>query len=130
MSDESQAAADAAISADAALADVATPPQQAVVLEQGYDHTFSIVAVEGEREWTKLTALRDHFRHKGNWSWFLMGLMGFMVAFQSFLIVMVGIGWWDFTKYEWLLPTLMIQYLLQVAGLAFVAVRSLFKDVS
>lgn len=121
---------ESAISPDAALADVASPHQQDIEFEEGYDLHFSTVSVEAERAWANLTGLRDHFRHKGYWSFFLMILMGFMVLFQSWLVWMVGGGWWDFTKYAWLLPTLMIQYLLQVTGLALVAVRSLFKDLS
>ncbi|MFI4965162.1 MAG: hypothetical protein ACHP9T_07315 [Caulobacterales bacterium] len=117
------------ISPAAALADVVAPADESRALEERFDERFGREAIEAERAWAKLIGLRDHFRHKGNWSWFLMGLMGFMVLFQSLLIVMVGGGWWDFTKYAWLLPTLMIQYLLQVAGLALVAVRSLFKDL-
>lgn len=118
------------ISADAALADVASPFQETEALEAGYEHHFTMVSVEAERAWTNLTGLRDHFRHKKYWSWFLMGLMAFMVLFQSWLIWMVGGGWWNFKDYDWLLPTLMIQYLLQVAALALVAVRSLFKDIT
>lgn len=120
----------ASISPEEALADIATPAQETRDLEAGYDASFSTAAIDAERAWEKLVGLRDHFRHKKYWSWFLMGLMGFMVVYQSWLIWMVGGGWWDFTDYAWLLPTLMIQYLLQVAGLALVAVRSLFRDVT
>jgi hypothetical protein len=126
----SGAIGESAISPDAALADVASPPQQNIEFEAGYDLSFTAASVEAERAWANLIGLRDHFRHKGYWSLFLMTVMAFMVLFQSWLIWMVGGGWWDFTKYEWLLPTLMVQYLLQVAGLALVAVRSLFKDIS
>jgi hypothetical protein len=113
-----------------ALADVATPPEESRAHEERFEERFTREAIETERALATLVGLRDHFRHKGNWSWFLMALMGFMVAFQSWLIWMVGGGWWDFTDYDWLLPTLMIQYLLQVAGLALVAVRSLFRDMN
>lgn len=115
---------------DAALDDVVAPPTETFELETRYEARFTMQAVDVERGFANLLGLRDHFRHKKYWSWFLMTIMAFMVVFQSLVIWMVGGGYWDFTKYAWLLPTLMIQYLAQIAGLALVAVRSLFKDIS
>ncbi|WP_430422038.1 hypothetical protein [Phenylobacterium sp.] len=116
--------------AEAVFADLVAPPAESLALETRYEEHFTVQAVEAERALAHLIGLRDHFRHKKLWSWFLMALMGFMVGFQSWLIYRVGIGFWDFKDYAWLLPTLMIQYLLQVAGLAYIAVRSLFKDLN
>jgi len=48
--------------------------------------------------------------------------------FQMFLLMMVGWGWWDFTKYDWLLPMLLVQNFAQIVGLALVVVRSLFDS--
>lgn len=52
-----------------------------------------------------------------------------MVIFESILVMCVGFGWWDFTKYSWLIPTLMIQFLAQIVGLGLLVVKSLFKDM-
>lgn len=58
-----------------------------------------------------------------------MGLMGVMILFQSYLLLKVGVGDWDFSKYEWLLPALLVQNLAQVVGLAVFVVKALFKDL-
>ena len=58
-----------------------------------------------------------------------MGLMGVMILFQSYLMFKVGVGDWDFSKYEWLLPALLVQNLAQVVGLAVFVVKALFKDL-
>ena len=57
-----------------------------------------------------------------------MFLMAVMIGFQSYLLVMVGQGKWDFTEYSWLLPALLAQNLAQVIGLAVFVVRALFSD--
>ena len=44
--------------------------------------------------------------------------MAFMVLFQSFLLWVVGSGVWNFDKYTWLLPALLVQNLTQIVGLA------------
>jgi hypothetical protein len=49
--------------------------------------------------------------------------------FQCLLLFQVGRGEWDFTKYEWLLPILLVQNLGQIISLAFVVIKSLFKDL-
>lgn len=83
--------------------------------------------VKSEVDWAHLKGLQDHYWHKGAWSWFLMGLLVLMIGFQSFLLVMVGLGFWDFTQYEWLLPALLVQNLGQIIALAYVVVKSLFR---
>lgn len=117
------------ISAAAALQDVVAQPTEARTYEDRFDEMFLMRSINGEREFAKLAGLRDHFRHKKLWSWFLMGLMAFMVGFQSWLIWQVGIRHWNFMGYQWLLPTLMVQYLVQIVGLALFVVRSLFKQM-
>jgi hypothetical protein len=92
------------------------------------EREFTQAAVRSEVEWAHLKGLQDHYWHKGNWSWFLMLIMSAMIIFQSFLLGMVGSGVWDFSKYEWLLPALLVQNLGQIIALAFVVVRSLFRD--
>lgn len=92
------------------------------------EREFSQAAVRSEVEWAHLKGLQDHYWHKGNWSWFLMLIMSAMIVFQSVLLGLVGLGVWDFSKYEWLLPALLVQNLGQIIALAFVVVRSLFRD--
>lgn len=85
--------------------------------------------VRHEAEYAHLKGLRDHYHHKGKWSWFLMGLMGWMVAFQCVLLWMVGAKIWDFTPYKWLLPALLAQNFAQIVGLALWVVKALFRDL-
>lgn len=89
--------------------------------------TYDDFSVKAEAEWAHLKGLQDHYAHKGKWSWFLMGLLSAMIIFQSLLLWMVGIGVWDFTKYDWLLPALLVQNLGQIIALAYVVVKSLFR---
>ena len=77
-----------------------------------------------------LAGARDHYLHIGKWSKFLMSAIGGMILFQSALLTLVGLGWLDFTQYEWLLPVLLVQNLGQIVGLALYAVRYLFSDIS
>lgn len=95
--------------------------------ERTFDQEFRSTSSDAAQDYAKLVGLRDHFNHKRYWSWFLMGAMGIMITFQSVLITMVGTKMWDFTGYDWLLPTLMIQYLIQIVGLAVFVVKSLFN---
>lgn len=77
-----------------------------------------------------LEGARDHYLHKGKWSKFLMRAIGGMILFQSGLLLLVGLGWLDFTPYDWLLPVLLVQNFGQIVGLALYAVRYLFSDIS
>lgn len=83
--------------------------------------------VAAEMGWVHLRGLQDHYWHKGIWSWFLMALLTGMICFQSILLWCVGLGIWDFTKYQWLLPALLVQNLGQIIALAYVVVKSLFR---
>lgn len=98
--------------------------------EQSFEENFRKFAIDSERSYVNLQGLRDHYVHKGRWSWFLMFIMFLMVVFQCFLMWKVGEGVWDFVKYKWLLPLLLVQNLAQVVGLAVFVVKSLFKDIS
>ena len=77
-----------------------------------------------------LQGARDHYYHKGNWSWFLMVVIGAMMLLQFALLFPVGLGWLDYKDYDWLLPVLLAQTFGQVTGLAVYAVRYLFSDIS
>jgi hypothetical protein len=97
--------------------------------ESYYRREFSVTEIQGETEYEHLKGLRSHYKHKGRWSWFLMLAMGSMILFQMVLLEHVGLGLWDFSEYEWLLPVLLVQNLAQVIGLAVFVVKALFRDV-
>lgn len=97
--------------------------------ELDFEQSFDRRSIDAERAWVHLQGLQDHYKHKGRWSGFLMLVLAGMILFQWVLLGFVGAGKWDFTKYEWLLPILLVQNLGQIIGLAFVVVKSLFKDL-
>lgn len=96
--------------------------------ERRWVRSFNEKSVGSQEQYERLKGLQDHYRHKGRWSYFLMFLMTAMIGFQSYLLAMVGAGYWDFKAYDWLLPALLAQNLAQVVGLAVFVVRSLFSE--
>lgn len=110
------------------LKSVKTTSKKQRQLEESFKKVTEAQSVESERKYTHLRGLRDHYRHKGWWSFFLMALMSVLVLFQCFLLWKVGAGSWDFKSYDWLLPALLVQNLAQIVGLATFVVRSLFKE--
>lgn len=97
-------------------------------VERMWNRRFGAVAVKAEARYEHLRGLRDHYTHKRIWSYVLMGMMALLLAFQCLLLGLVGSGVWDFTPYDWLLPALMVQNLAAIIGLAYVVVKSLFRD--
>tara|TARA_R110002049_G_C9097405_1_gene556740 strand:- start:409 stop:819 length:411 start_codon:yes stop_codon:yes gene_type:complete len=103
---------------------------QASSKEKKYIYRFGKGSVAQQANYEHLKGIRDHYEHKGRWSNFLICTIAAMLAFQSYLLVMVGRGVWDFSAYEWLLPALLVQNLAQVVGLSVWAVKYLFSDIS
>lgn len=103
--------------------------QAPAAAEERYSVRFRRQSSAAQMEYAHLQGLRDHYRHKGRWSTFLMFVMAGMVLFQSVLLGLVGAGIWDFSRYAWLLPALLVQNLAQVIGLAVFVVKALFRDV-
>lgn len=101
-------------------------------LEKNYRRSLLARRAGAEADYhaTHLQGARDHYYHKGKWSWFLMGAIGAMMLLQFALLFPVGLGWLDYTAYDWLLPVLLVQTFGQVTGLAVYAVRYLFSDIS
>lgn len=98
--------------------------------ELDYLEEYRLRSIQTEVDYAHLEGIRDHYKHKGNWSTFLMLAVAGMLLFQSFLLCEVGLGRLDFKDYEWLLPALLVQNLGQVIGLAVYAVRYLFSDIT
>lgn len=98
--------------------------------EKEYKRRFQNLSIEGGVEYAHLKGIQDHYKHKGRWSNFLILAIAAMLVFQSVLLIKVGLGKWDFTAYDWLLPALLVQNLAQVVGLSVWAVKYLFSDIS
>lgn len=97
--------------------------------EQKYEENFNQLSLSGEIEYQHLRGVKDHYTLKKCWAIFVMVMMFLMIIFQMGLLIAVGVNGLDYTKYEWLLPTLMIQYFGQIVGLAYIIVKSLFKKI-
>ena len=108
---------------------VQAAPVDATRYERQFQEDFRVKSLHAETGYAHLKGLIDHYKHKSRWSYFLMFLMFIMVLFQSVLMGCVGAGKWDFTKYEWLLPALLVQNLAQIVGLAVFVVKALFRDM-
>lgn len=83
-------------------------------------------ALDRQMGYAKLKAFQAHHDNKGRWSVFIMVAMGAMIFYQSVLLGLVGAKVWDFTAYEWLLPSLLVQNLAQIITLAAIIVKALF----
>lgn len=117
-------------SGDVLSAITADNPQGTSRTERQFARKTEERAVPAQLEYEHLKGVKDHYTHKGRWSFFLMCAVGGMLIFQSVLLVRVGQGRLDFSSYEWLLPALLVQNLGQVIGLAVYAVKYLFSDIS
>lgn len=85
-------------------------------------------ALKNELAFAKLVAFRSHHGSKRAWSRFMILVMAVLIGFQILLLVKVGQGEWDFTKYEWLLPVILVQNFGQIVALAVIVVRALFDS--
>ena len=110
-------------------ADAVASASESNQLERKFRRIFKSESASKQQEYAHLAGLQDHYKHKSFWSYFLMAVMAFMVGFQSYLLYMVGSEQWDFTKYAWLLPVLLVQNLAQIVGLAVFVVKALFKEM-
>jgi hypothetical protein len=97
--------------------------------ERKFVNEFQENAIQSETMYAHLDGVKDHYKQKRIWSTFLMCAIGGMLLFQSVLLVVVGAEYLDYSKYEWLLPVLLVQNLAQVIGLAVWAVKYLFSDI-
>lgn len=111
------------------LRELKRTPSNTIAKEEKFEEEFHEHSLKSERGYVHLEGLIDHYAQKKNWSVWILGMMVFMVLFQSFLLCMVGANVWSFEKYTWLLPALLVQNLAQVVGLAVLVVRSLFRDL-
>ncbi len=86
--------------------------------------------LKAETAYAHLEGTKSHYRHKTIWSLFLVGCVAGMLVYQMWFLWAVGTDRLDFTEYDWLLPTFLVQSFGQIVGLAVYAVRSLFRDIT
>jgi len=100
---------------------------------EGGQHYLSAVYSQALTSWTEYEhylGIRQHYQHKGRWSWFLLVAIGGMILYQMVILFLVGDKRLDFTDYDWLLPGLLVQNLGLIVGLATYAVKHLFSDIT
>ena len=98
-------------------------------LQDRFSKLFASKSVESEIKLAHLDGIRDHYKQKKCWSFFLMFIISVLVGFQTVLLILVGEGRWNFEVYEWLLPALLVQNFASIVMLARYAVQSLFRDI-
>ena len=95
-----------------------------------YIALFDSQELESRTKYEHYKGVQQHYKHKGQWSRFLLWAVGCMIGYQMILLVLVGSGVLDFKAYDWLLPVLLVQNLAQIVGLASYAVKHLFRDIT
>jgi hypothetical protein len=83
---------------------------------------------EADRERIELDGRREYFRLRNKWSWCIIAWITCLILFNIALAVAIGLGWFDFTEYEWFITAITVETFLQVVGLGYIAVRYLFSD--
>ena len=66
---------------------------------------------------------------RGNWSLSLIVWISGLLLYQVALAVVVGLGWLDFTKYQWFLPLVVAQNFGQIVGMGYIIIRFLYPGV-
>lgn len=52
--------------------------------------------------------------------------ISFFIAFHLVLTMGVGLGWFDYREYQWLIPLITVENFLQVVGMGYIVVRFLY----
>lgn len=76
----------------------------------------------------EIVGRRKYFELRGKWSSWIVGWITGLIAFNSIITIAVGVGFLDYTKYEWFITVVLAETFLQIVGLGYVAVKYLFKD--
>ena len=95
-----------------------------------YIALFDSQELESRTQYEQYKGVQQHYKHKGQWSRFLLWAVGCMIGYQMILLVLVGSDVLNFEDYDWLLPVLLVQNLAQIVGLASYAVKHLFRDIT
>lgn len=70
----------------------------------------------------------QYFELRRSWSIYLMRALGISIAFQGFVVVLVGAGSLPFRGHEIFLNTVSGEIFLQIAGMCLIIVRCLFPS--
>ncbi len=95
-----------------------------------YITSFDSQELESQTKYEHYKGVQQYYKHKGQWSRFLLWAIGCLIGYQMVLLVLVGFRVLNFKDYDWLLPALLVQNLAQIVGLASYAVKHLFSDIT
>lgn len=82
-----------------------------------------IKRIDVERE-----GLQKYYLLRTHWSWFAFFLLLIMILFQGWIVVGVGLKWFDFSKYDSLIKLVVGENFLQIVGISLIVVKFLFPN--
>lgn len=90
-------------------------------------HGDFLRAKESTEAQVKLAGLKDYYAMRRGWGTFLKWCLGIILAFNIFLVILVGI---NFLRYrdEWFLRIVLTTNLADIIGLVYLVVRFLFSN--
>lgn len=82
---------------------------------------------EASLEAVEIGGRKQFYQLQGRWSWWIIGWITALIAFNAGLTVAVGLKWVDFAGMEWFITAVTVETFLQVVGLGYVAAKYLFS---
>ncbi len=70
---------------------------------------------------------KEVIKMRRHWSYLLLGVITFIVVFDSFVILAVGFKWMNFES-NIIMPVFVAESLIKTLGLAFIVVNFLFNE--
>lgn len=87
---------------------------------------FAVARIKSQAERVEIDGRIAFFRMRSTWSIAIMVWISIFIAFHVTLTFFIGWGWLDFTKYKWLIPTMVGENFLQIVGMGYIVVRFLY----
>lgn len=84
----------------------------------------SLLAADKQR--VELDGRRQYFSLQAEWSTAIILWITSLLAFNCYLVLVVGAGWLTYSRSPWLVTTFATEIFLQVIGLGYIAARFLF----
>lgn len=96
--------------------------------EEDEDPGKSSELTDAAKRAVEVIGRRKYFDLRDRWSSWIIGWITSLIAFNSLVAILVGMGCLDYSEYEWFITAVLVQTFLQIVGLGAVAVAYLFKD--
>lgn len=89
---------------------------------------FYILQQQSEKMQTHLKGLKDFYKHRNIWSWFLLATIGALIIFQISITFGIGFHWLDFVNYKTIIGLIVSENFAQIVGMGIVVVKFLFNE--